>query len=92
MNKTILFLGAALFVAVPFATRGDAVQSGPTPTIEHRVMPGDTLWKLAAAIPGVEDRREAVHRLIELNDLPNGSLQAGQTIRIPAPPRAESGR
>jgi predicted Zn-dependent protease len=85
MKKTIFLLSAATFVAVPLANRGDAVQSRPTPTIEHRVMPGETLWELAAAIPGVDDRREAVHRLIVLNDLPNGSLQAGQTIRIPAP-------
>jgi len=85
MSKTIFFLSAAIFVAVPLANRGDAVQSRPTPTIEHRVMPGETLWELAAAIPGVDDRRDAVHRLIELNGLPNGSLQAGQTIRIPAP-------
>jgi hypothetical protein len=91
MSKTIFFLAAATFVAVPLANRGDAVQSGPTPTIAHRVMPGETLWELAAAIPGVDDRREAVHRLIELNGLPNGSLQAGQTIRIPAPSAERSG-
>lgn len=92
MNKTILFLSAATFVAVPLANRGDAVQSRPTPTVQHRVMPGETLWELAADIPGVEDRREAVHRLIELNGLTNGSLQAGQVIRIPAPAKAPPGR
>lgn len=92
MNKTLFFLSAAAFVAIPLANRGDAVQSRPTPTIEHRVMPGETLWELAAAIPGVDDRREAVHKLIELNGLPNGSIQAGQVIEIPAPRRAANRR
>ena len=91
MRKLAVFLlGAASFVAVPLATRGEALQDRPTPTVEHLVMPGDTLWELAAAIPGVEDRREAVHMIIALNDLPNGSLQAGQRIRIPAPRVADS--
>jgi hypothetical protein len=90
MTKTILFLAAAAFVAIPLANRGEAIQSKPTPTIEHLVMPGETLWELAAAIPGVEDRREAVHKLIELNGLPNGSIQAGQTIEIPAPAKLKT--
>lgn len=85
MRKATLALAAAAFVAIPLATRGDAIQDRPTPTVEHVVMPGETLWDLAAGMPGVDDRREAVHKLIELNDLPNGSLQAGQRIRIPAP-------
>lgn len=90
MKKTILLLSAATFIAVPLANRGDAVQSRPTRTVEYRVMPGDTLWELAAVIPGVEDRREAVHMLIELNGLGSGSLEAGQTIRIPAPDRVRT--
>lgn len=80
-----LIAGAIAFVVVPLATQGQAEQVGPTRTIEHLVMPGDTLWDLAASVPGVDDRREAVHRIMELNDLPNGSLMAGQRIQIPAP-------
>lgn len=80
-----LIAGAIAFVVVPLATQGQAEQVGPTKTIEHLVMPGDTLWDLAAGIPGVDDRREGIHRIIELNNLPNGSLIAGQRIQIPAP-------
>lgn len=81
---TLAFLSAA-FVVAPFATRGNAEQSGPTPTVEYRVKPGDTLWGIAARIPGVDDRRDAVHRLIQLNQLTAGSLQVGQRLLVPAP-------
>lgn len=85
MTKLSLFLLSAAFVAVPFANSGNADQSGPTPTVEYRVKPGETLWAIAARIPGVDDRREAVHRLKELNELGPESLQIGQRILVPAP-------
>lgn len=90
--RTIISLlaAAAAFVLIPLANSGQAEQSGPTPTVEHLVMPGETLWDLAADMPGVDDRREAVHKLMELNGLPNGSLQAGQRILIPAASMAVS--
>ncbi|MFC8193735.1 LysM peptidoglycan-binding domain-containing protein [Cellulomonas sp. NPDC057328] len=48
------------------------------------VAPGQTLWGLAAevATPG-EDVRDVVLRLMELNELPAGGLQAGQTVVVP---------
>lgn len=48
------------------------------------VAPGETLWSLAAqvAAPG-EDVRDVVLRLMELNELPAGGLQAGQTVVVP---------
>ncbi len=48
------------------------------------VAPGQTLWGLAAevAAPG-EDVRDVVLRLMELNELPAGGLQAGQTVVVP---------
>jgi len=48
------------------------------------VMPGDTLWSIAAdAAPNV-DPREAVDAIMRLNDLPSGMIQAGTTIALPA--------
>jgi len=44
---------------------------------------GETLWELATtAVPGV-DPRETVDRIIELNGLAGGSVQAGQRIAVP---------
>lgn len=81
----LLVATVGLVVIVPLATRGDAGQRRPTPTIEVRVRLGDTLWAIAGRIPGVEDRREAVHRIKELNGLGGESLQIGQRLLIPAP-------
>lgn len=85
MTKTSLCLLATAFVVAPLASRGVAEQSGPTRTIEYRVKPGDTLWAIAAQIPGIKDRREAVHRLKTLNHLGPASLQIGQILEVPAP-------
>lgn len=85
MTKLSFLLLAAAFVVAPLASRGDADQARPTKTVEYRVRPGDTLWDLAAQIPGIGDRREAVHKLKALNGLGGGSLQIGQILQIPAP-------
>jgi len=50
----------------------------------HVVLPGETLWRIAAVeLPGV-DRREAVARIIELNALPGAGVSAGQRLAVPA--------
>lgn len=54
--------------------------------VSHAVVvkPGETLWQIAAReLPG-GDVRDAVARIRVLNALEGRSLQAGQTIAIPA--------
>ena len=47
------------------------------------VAPGDTLWSIAAeAAPG-EDRRDTVHRIVELNALGGPRLSVGQRVAVP---------
>jgi hypothetical protein len=47
------------------------------------VGPGDTLWGLAAgAVPG-DDPRKTVGRIIEMNRLNGGGVQAGQRLAVP---------
>jgi len=60
-------------------------EHGPAASFETvTVMPGDTLWSIAAdAAPDV-DPRDAVDAIMRLNDLPSGMIQAGTTIALPA--------
>lgn len=81
----LLAVGLALGIG---GTARSAVAEGPLGATEVErvvVAPGDTLWGLAAdvAAPG-EDVRDVVLRLIELNALPGGELQVGQTVVVPA--------
>ncbi|ADG74466.1 Peptidoglycan-binding lysin domain protein [Cellulomonas flavigena DSM 20109] len=80
-------LGAALAVAVGGAALSAQADGPVSRAVEVQrvvVASGDTLWGIAAevAAPG-EDVRDVVLRLMELNRLPSGGLQAGQTIVVP---------
>lgn len=48
------------------------------------VQPGDTLWSIARAVAPDVDPRDAVDAIVRLNALDSGSLDAGQSIAIPA--------
>ncbi len=66
---------------------GTAIASGeqgePVVFETVTVMPGDTLWTIAAdAAPGV-DPREVVGDIVRLNNLPSAMIQAGSEISIP---------
>lgn len=56
----------------------------PTPTQSVVVGPGDTLWDIAAdAAPAGVEVREVMEQIQHLNALEGGSLEAGQTLRVP---------
>lgn len=81
----------ALGAVLAFAVGGAAVSAqadGPqSQAVEVRrvvVAAGDTLWGIAASVAGPgEDVRDVVLELKQLNRLPSGGLQAGQTIVVP---------
>ncbi|WP_088289470.1 LysM peptidoglycan-binding domain-containing protein [Kineosporia sp. A_224] len=55
----------------------------PVPVAYHVVQPGESLWQIAGRVaPGV-DRRDTVARIVELNALESGSLEAGRRIAVP---------
>ena len=61
---------------------GTDVQHAPVRYVT--VAPGDTLWSIAGeAIPDV-DRRDTVHRIVELNALSGPELTVGQRVAVPA--------
>jgi LysM repeat protein len=47
------------------------------------VQSGDTLWSIAADIPGAPDTTTAIVDLRELNNLSSDYLHVGQVIKLP---------
>lgn len=74
-------------IAVSLLAGGSALASGehaePVQFETVTVLPGDTLWSIAAdAAPGV-DPREVVADIQRLNNLSSGMIQVGTSIAIP---------
>jgi LysM repeat protein len=82
----VLALVAALAwtLASQQAVAGQAGEAIPVSSVT--VAAGETLWDIARTYtePG-QDVREVVDRLVDLNGLAGGSLQAGQELLVPAP-------
>lgn len=79
-------LAAALSWAVlggASAVASSQVPAEPVVFETLTVLPGDTLWSLAAHIAPGEDRREVVDEIVRLNQLGGGAIFAGQELAIP---------
>lgn len=66
---------------------GSALASGEQSTASFEtvtVMPGDTLWSIAADAAPDADPREVVDAIMRLNSLPSGMIQTGTALAIPA--------
>ena len=64
-----------------------ADQSAPASSVsttEWVVQPSETLWQIAETVEPDTDPRDTVARIVLLNDLPDSSVVAGQTLLIPA--------
>ncbi|WP_164743407.1 LysM peptidoglycan-binding domain-containing protein [Microbacterium sulfonylureivorans] len=59
---------------------GAPIESFTTITVSS----GDTLWSIAEAVAPAADPRDVVDALVRLNALDSVSLQAGQSLAIPA--------
>ncbi len=81
----VLFVLVAVAVlAAPRAFAGSDPAPMESSLTTYTVASGDTLWELAAALtPEGEDVSETVADLVELNRMPDASLQAGEQILIP---------
>jgi LysM domain len=86
----ILLLAACSLLVAPSLVHG----LGPSPqvhvayakrtTYSYTVKRGDTLWSIARRLAPGRDPRPVIDRLIADNHL-SGSLQAGQSLDLPAP-------
>ncbi|MGH3498202.1 MAG: LysM peptidoglycan-binding domain-containing protein [Nocardioidaceae bacterium] len=74
----------ALTVALGPSVSASVHSGDPVPVRTVTVKAGDTLWGIATAAAPNGDTRAMVHRIAELNSLPDtGSLQIGQTLAVP---------
>jgi Tfp pilus assembly protein FimV len=73
-------IGVTLFTGT-VSLAGTATEHPPVRYVT--VAPGDTLWSIAGeAAPGV-DRRDTVHRIVDLNALRDAQLSVGQLVAVP---------
>ncbi len=52
--------------------------------IEIQVMPGDSLWSIAAGLDTNNDIREVIYEIAEVNEVVNSVIHPGQILKVPA--------
>ncbi|MGX1793633.1 LysM peptidoglycan-binding domain-containing protein [Microbacterium sp. NPDC055312] len=73
-------------IAVSLLAGGSAVASGESEPVAFEtvtVLPGDTLWSIAAEAAPTSDPRDVIDDIKRLNDLTTGMIQVGTSIAIP---------
>lgn len=95
-GRLLVTLLVTLLVAGAVAAAGGAVLGsgagpvaaaprGAAPVHEVTVLPGDTLWRIAAGVAGPgSDVRDVIAEIRELNGLATSGVVAGQQILVPA--------
>ena len=88
-----LFFGSLLvlpIIAVAYFLGLGASQAGADSTVSSTsfeqvtVMPGDTLWSIAANIAPGADTQTVIAEIVSLNQLETATVQPGQRLAIPA--------
>jgi nucleoid-associated protein YgaU len=79
----LVFAGAGRLAGRADAADPAGATTGPVAE-SWVVQPGETLWAIAEQVAPEVDPRETVARIVELNDLPDSSVQAGQAVFVPA--------
>ncbi len=84
----IIALPVAAVLAMGVLGGGAAIashqQGAPAGTFETvTVMPGDSLWSIAAEVAPQSDPRDVILAISNLNNLGDGTLRAGQSLAIP---------
>lgn len=84
---TLLVTAVLTLVGIVAATGAPPVPEPSRARVERVVvLPGDTLWGIAAtrAAPG-DDVRDLVADIVEINALPGSGVAVGQELSVPAP-------
>ncbi|AXT85166.1 hypothetical protein C6I20_08190 [Aeromicrobium sp. A1-2] len=83
LSAAVAAVAMAVVMFGSSSVAGDA--AGPAPeTTTVRVLPGHTLWEIAAEANPNGDIRQTVDQIVRLNSLPNASaLQMGSEIAVP---------
>jgi Tfp pilus assembly protein FimV len=89
-RRVLLSLAAlplAVGIGIAALSGGTALASGQASTaVDYdtvTVMPGDTLWSIAAEVAPEADPRDVIGEIESLNAIRGGSLMAGQELSIP---------
>ena len=87
LARTLVVLSLAIVVASVAGGKAGASTSShasaPHSYVTVTVAPGDTVWSLASRVAPQGDAGALVASIIEINELGNGDVEAGQKIRIP---------
>ncbi|SDN50234.1 LysM domain-containing protein [Actinomyces ruminicola] len=84
--RLLLIIGALVLAAVLVVAGGivlSGFQSAPVETTIATVQSGQSLWDIAVAT-GAGDVNEVMAQIVDLNGLTSSTLQAGQTLVVPA--------
>ena len=82
----VTLVALAAFMGLGFASTSvadAALHRGQATTHTVVVLPGDTLWKIAASASNGGDIRSMEHQIKDLNGLSDGVLVPGQHLRVP---------
>ena len=88
-RRLLATLAAAPVIAgitVSLLAGGSALASGESEPVAFEtvtVLPGDTLWSIAAEAAPASDPREVIDDIRRLNNLSSGMIQVGASIAIP---------
>jgi hypothetical protein len=88
-GKVVVMTAAVALIALLVVMFGSSSFAGDQPgaapeTTSVRVLPGQTLWQIAAQANPNGDIRKTVDEIVRLNSLPNASaLQLGSEIAVP---------
>ncbi|MDO5494080.1 MAG: LysM peptidoglycan-binding domain-containing protein [bacterium] len=82
--RVLVGLAASVLAILAGVAIGLVLRAAPVAGESVVVGSGDTLWSIAAAVPGT-DVRDAVAQIVELNGLAGAQIHPGQVLVLPAP-------
>lgn len=78
-----LLLSLAGFLLAPAKASDTGADLSVTPTVSVVVQPGASLWGIAASVAPDRDPRDVVSEIVQLNNLPGGTVVPGQQLFVP---------
>jgi hypothetical protein len=79
----LLLVALLLSAGLALARRADAAADPLVPVRYHVVLPGESLWGIAAELDPSSDPRDTIAELVETNHLPSAAVGAGQRLMLP---------
>lgn len=89
-TRTLLVLGILLVALVVLVFAPSIVhtmaRTNIPPTIAYTVVPGETLWEIAAGHSAGQDVRKVIAQIKRVNGLTDSTLLPGQILAVPVTP------